>query len=307
MKKKLLLVFLVFGIVSLVFFQKSGKIDAFIKDNFYTSLCKTPVYYSTGRIDPRFGLTKSDVIQASREATEIWKRDAGFEVFRYSPEAKLTINMIYDQRQSLDTQIRNLESDLASGKTTLDSEVATFESKSAQFESRKAEFERKIEEWNSNRGGSQEEYDALLREQDALANESDRLNSIANKLNVSASAYNSQVSRFNQTIDTFNNVLEEKPEEGLYDAYKSEIDIYFNNDRDKLIRTIAHELGHARGLGHTNSEKDMMYPITTSVLKLSKSDLMLLDKTCEPYPIYEPYIENMKNNLMLLKMSILSR
>jgi chromosome segregation ATPase len=207
----------------------------------------------------------------------------------------------------LDTQIRNLEGDLESGKTTLDAEIANYESQVVDFEKKKAEFERKIDEWNSKRGGSQEEYDALLREQDALAKESDRLNSIARKLNVSANSYNSQVSQFNQTIDTFSKVLEEKPEEGLYDPNKEEIDIYFNNDRDKLIRTMAHELGHARSLGHTNDEKDMMYPITTSVLELTATDLNLLNKICEPYPIYEPYLENMINNLQLLKMSILSK
>lgn len=306
MKKKIIIILLILGLSAFLYFQRSGKFDTFAKETLYTSYCVEPIYYKEGLIDKRFGLTKSDVIKASEEASEIWNKAVGFNVFEYNSEADLTINMIYDQRQSLDTQIRNLESDLKSGKTTLDEEVESYENEVAQFESRKAQFQSKIDDWNANRGGSQEEYDALLREQDSLANEADRLNILAEQLNISAYSYNTQVNQVNQTIDTFNEVLEEKPEEGLYDPFNDEIDIYFNNDRDKLIRTIAHELGHARGLGHTNDSNDLMYPITTSILNASDKDLELLHEICEPYFIFDPYIENFKYNIQAFKKDLLN-
>lgn len=300
MKKKLLLVLFIFGIFGFMYFQRSGKIDAFVKENLYTSYCSTPIYYKEGSIDPRFGLSRQEVIKASNLAANIWNEEVGFDVFSYDPDATLTINMVYDQRQSLDTQIRNLQGGLDSGKITLDSEREYYESQVALFEEKSADFQRKVNDWNTKRGGSQEEYDALVREQDVLEQEADRLNQIAEQLNLSAYEYNTQVDEINNTIDTFNSVLEEKPEEGLYDSFNSEIYIYFNNDPDKLIRTIAHELGHARGLGHTNDEKDLMYPVTTNVLTLSETDINMLEKICEPFPIYEPYLNNSKHNFNYL-------
>lgn len=305
MKKKILLIAILFFIVSLFYFQKSGKTDSFINQYLYFSVCSEPVLYKEGNIDPRFGLSKEEVIRASGDAAQIWNSESGFEVFRYSKDAKLSINMVYDQRQSLDTHIRNLEDNLESGKTTLDKETQNFNYQVDQFEQRNAEFQKKVDAWNENRGGTQEEYDVLIREQDLLQAEAEKLNQLSEKLNLNANKYNSQVDQFNQSIDTFNQVLVEKPEEGIYDPFKMEIDIYFNSERDKLVRTIAHELGHARGLGHTNSEKDMMYPITTAVLSLSEKDLELLDEICEPYFILEPYLNNIRNNVAYLRHQLI--
>lgn len=305
MKKKILLI-LIFIIFAILYFSfRTGRIDSFVDEYLSTSYCQEPVLYKEGSIDPRFGLSRQDVIDASKEAAWIWNNRAGFDVFKYDKQAKLEINMVYDQRQSMDSRIRSLEENLESGRTTLDQEVANYRNELAQFEIKNDEFSRKVNEWNSNQGGTQEEYDALIREQDALANEAERLNAIGERLNVSTFEYNNQVDQFNKSIDTFNKVLDEKPEEGLFDPLNYEIDIYFNNEREKLIRTIAHELGHARGLGHTNDENDMMYPITTSVLELSEKDLELLNEICEPYPVYEPYVNNFKNNLLYFKESVI--
>lgn len=307
MKKKI--IFLVSVLIIVSFFYLAQRTDAFEnlkREYIYYSVCSEPILYKEGSIDPRFGLTRRDVVNASKEGANIWNSAAGFEVFSYSEDAELEINMVYDQRQSMDTAIRSLENDLETGRTTLDQEVANYKARIAEFDRKSAEFSRRVDEWNQKQGGTQEEYDALLNEQNALEKEADELNLLAQSLNFSTSEYNTQVGEFNKSIDTFNKVLEEKPEEGLYDPFLYEIDIYFLNDRDKLVRTIAHELGHARGLGHTNDERDIMYPITTSVLELSEKDIELLKEVCEPYPIYEPYLNNVKNNIEYIKVRYFS-
>jgi len=304
MKKKILIVIILLITASLLYFLKTGKIDAFVNENLYNSVCSEPILYREGDVDPRFGLSREDVITASSEAADIWNSASGIEVFKYSEGAKLSINMVYDQRQSLDTQIRNLENNLDSGRTTLDKETQNFNFQVSQFEARKDEFQNKVHAWNESGGGTQEEYDQLIKEQDLLQIEAEKLNQLAEKLNLDARQYNSQVDQFNISIDTFNKVLVEKPEEGIYDPYRFEIDIYFNSDRDELVRTIAHELGHARGLGHTNDDNDIMYPITTSVLELSEKDIELLNEICEPYFILDPYIKNVRGNLAYFRQAI---
>lgn len=48
-------------------------------------------------------------------------------------------------------------------------------------------------------------------------------------------------------------------DQGLY--YADGIDIYFFEDKDDLRITIAHELGHALGIGHTDDPATLMYPL----------------------------------------------
>ena len=48
-----------------------------------------------------------------------------------------------------------------------------------------------------------------------------------------------------------------------------------------------------------------MYPITTSVLTVSEKDLELLEEICEPYFVLDPYVKNVRGNIVYLKQSIL--
>lgn len=48
-------------------------------------------------------------------------------------------------------------------------------------------------------------------------------------------------------------------DQGLY--YTEGIDIYYFEDEDDLRITIAHELGHALGIGHTDDPATLMYPL----------------------------------------------
>ena len=77
--------------------------------------------------------------------------------------------------------------------------------------------------------------------------------------------------------------MADRPEEGLYvsDDKGRKIDIYFNISKDETVHTLAHEMGHALGIGHVQDANSIMYPKTNIVLSLSVDDINALNKACE--------------------------
>lgn len=289
--KRIIFYSLVILIVTAAFYSIRYSDFLGIRHYYYISACDTAIPYRIGDIDYRFGLSQTDVLDAVDQASQIWNDVMRKQLFLADSQAILTINMVYDKRQALNSQINQLEDNLNTGKTTLKAEIEKFEKLSIDFEKRLNAFKEKVNYWNAQGGAPQEEYDKLIAEQQSLNEEADRVNAMAGQLNLSTDRYNTKVGELNQTIRSFKNELEVKPEEGVYNPQENRIDIYFNINRDELVRTIAHELGHARELPHSTNKKAIMYPSTTNFLTPTVDEIESLKYICRDRPFYEPLIE----------------
>jgi hypothetical protein len=212
------------------------------------SPCEKPVTYSIGVVDANFGLSRDQFLRDVIEAAGIWNKAYGKNLFTNDDSSNFTVNMVFDERQSLNNQINQLDSKLGSGKSTLDQKKAQYEKDAADFERRLSDLNSRIDHWNSQGGAPPDEYKKIVDDQNTLRTEAERLNQTAKDLNLSVTNYNADVGKLNKTIDTFNQDLNLKPEEGLFMGDKNRIEIYFNNGHDELVHTIAHELGHALGI-----------------------------------------------------------
>jgi hypothetical protein len=245
------------------------------------SPCNTPLTYKLGDIDARFNLTTDQVLSDTREAAEIWNNELQKPIFLYSSEGGITINLVYDKRQELSTQVNQLQQQLDTDKGNLDPQIEDYKKKSAAFDQKAAALNQDISYWNSRGGAPEAEYNQLMDRQKKLQNEAQELNRIARTLNQSATDYNSQIGQLNQTEDQLTQTLALKPEEGLYNGNDNTISIYFNNSKNELIHTLAHELGHARGLDHNNNSDSVMYPSSTEDITLSQEDIASLAEICK--------------------------
>ena len=272
---------LIIGIFAVIFVINHPLFEAITRP-LAVSPCDYSIKYKIGDIDSRFGLTQNEVNSNINDAITIWRNAEGKVLFEQGTKNALEINLVYDARQALNSQIDTLKNKINEEKNTLDPQIQAFNAKSDDFKSRLGALNGEIAYWNSHGGASPEEYQKISAERDLLTREADELNAMAKNLNGSANTFNTQVGVLNQTVDTFNQSLKLKPEEGLYQPAQNKIDIYFNISHTELVHTLAHELGHAIGIDHNSNPNSIMYPYTTTVTSPSPDDLTALKKVCQP-------------------------
>ncbi len=272
----LLLIFL----VSLTIFYLQ-KIDFRIDKFLYYYPCDEPIFYRIDTVDSRFGLTRAQVQNVSQDASEIWNRIYDKKLFFYDSKGDLSINLIFDTRQALVNQYKTLESGLEKKKSELDPKIAEYKNQVSSFNDRSKKLYEQVVYWNSQGGAPQEEFDKIVAEQKALQEEASKLNEMSKSLNQSTDLFNASVYELNRTVNSLNASLSERPEEGVYKESENRIEVYFNNNRSELTRTIAHEMGHARGMGHAKDPDAIMYSKTSNLLTPTAEDRLMLDKACE--------------------------
>lgn len=257
--------------------------------------------YKIGAIDPRFNISEEQLKTIIQQAADIWFLGTSKQYFSYDPNAQLTINLIYDQRQA-DSQARQLEmSRLDSSKSLTDIErqkLKQFESdldfQHRQIELIKVNYQTKLDHYNQQvqrlnqtqsrssafRDQLQAQRQQIENEQLNVQHQIDTFNLNVSRVNQHVDAINSMNDQFNTSVADFNQHFQAKQfDKGIFNG--REINIYqFQNQQD-LKLTLAHELGHGLGLLHSEDPQSLMYPILEKQnfknFVLTPADLELLN------------------------------
>ncbi len=270
--------------------------------------CENPITYKIESFDTRFGISKDYFLNALRDAETIWEKPIDRELFAYKSDGNLKINLIYDYRQQATAKLQKLglsvNEDNASYntlKTKYDAlkaeyvlDKVSFDAKISDYEARQSAYEKEIALYGNTRHGvSNDEYDRLNAERIALNAEGvelnqlqvhlnekvDTINALVVVLNSVGTSLNLDVSKFNTVGETLGGEFEE----GNYQSGPTgqQIDIYEFNNRSKLVRVLAHELGHALGLAHVDDPNAIMYRLNNGINGvLTATDLAILKKLC---------------------------
>jgi len=291
--------------LSLSCFQLLGV--SYLATNFFISPCQNPITYSIGEIDPRFNLSRNDVVQALNQAEAIWEKPTGKNLFAYSETGELKISLMYDSRQESTVKLQQLGISINEDQKTYDSLKAKYDSFLADYNAQKqslnnlinsynsarTEYDNQVSYWNKRGGAPKKEYDQLNEEKSRLMELASQiqslqtsLNQMVDNINATANVLNRLVAVLNLNVDKYNNIglgQETEFQEGVYkkDLTNEQIIVYQFDSYTKLVRVLAHEFGHALGLKHFNNQEAIMYSVNQgNNLNLSIPEITAVKSMC---------------------------
>ena len=269
--------------------------------------CQSPIVYSLGTIDTRFGISKKILIADLKEAEDVWEKPSGKNLFEYQEKGGVAVNLVYDYRQKASDTMAAAGIQIDKGQSSFDALKAEYDNRAARIAAAKARFDAEVAayearqkaynmevaKWNRQGGAPPAVYDRLQAEKAALAADGERITSTERALNADIETQNAIGTSLNKLIAELNLNVERynqagastggEFEEGEYvsAAGSQRIDIYEYSNHTELVRVLAHELGHALGLGHVGDRAAIMYKVNQSKdLSLAEDDVAALNAQC---------------------------
>lgn len=253
--------------------------------------CQVPLRWYVEEVDEGFGLTRDEAEDAVRLAGMLWEEAVGRRLFIRDPERGFPVRFLYDERQErtgerlrreaeldeVQREIAEARSRLEALREELDEARRAYEAFRDRHREELEEFRREVEYWNERGGVPDEEWERLqerraeLEEQGrALDRELDGVNRLTDRLNAQAERLNRRITEHNRgRAELREDFPPELVRSGIYResrrtllgftiSLEREIEIYQFDDRNHLVVVVAHELGHALGLGHTGVQGSVM-------------------------------------------------
>lgn len=249
--------------------------------------CQVPLSWHLTELDPRFALSAAEARRAVEDAAALWEGALGRTLFPGAGSGDLAIRFVFDERQSESMERRQWQQQVDATDASLEGRGEELSRAARRLDRDIARHNAVVSEWQS-RGGAPPEVLAELR---ATGSELDQREQTLQR---QIDQFNRRVAERNrQAEDLTREFAPEVVESGYYgesvrlrgervlSVSDREIQIFQFEDYDALVLVIAHELGHALGLGHAPGPDAVMSSIPGGAVSgIQPKDLALLRKRC---------------------------
>jgi predicted Zn-dependent protease len=244
--------------------------------------CRQVKTFSIGNIDPRFNVSKSDVKKVADDAATRWNNQTGDDLLKYDENAKLKINLVYDDRQAEVDKFNVAVANLQKNRQTVEGSNKNFNSLLTQYQSDLDAYNQEVSSWNSRGGAPADVYTKLQKTKSELDQRRQDLVAIAQTVNIQVEGFNTNLTDLQKEIDSRKNII---ITQGIYDPKQNEIEIYTFGNLSELRLVLMHELGHALGLDHDQDKYSIMYYLLAdqdlSDPELSSEDITMVKTRCD--------------------------
>lgn len=247
--------------------------------------CPVPIMYRVGDIDPRFGVTREQVMAQLQSAAQVWNDASGGELLMYRDDGMMPVSLVYDEWQALAVEIEKeagtlqtqeeklkyINQKYLNQKKLVDAKKSAYADEQDRYNKALSDLEDNVRKYEANPSNyDKQAYADLLKKQKKIRQMYTNLESQRQDINTAVAALNALVASsntiknsFNSTVNTYNQSVDAKQQtqEDFAGVYFSDrrIEIYQFLNTDELRSVLIHELGHALGFEHSTNPYSIMY------------------------------------------------